>query len=801
VENAIIVMAPTDTKWYRDGILYPAPPNFTSFPAGTYYANVKDDNCEATTNEITIIEYKPLGGWAEPTPATCKETGSIRINDPTGGDSRYLVPDWEDNEDLDPGLAPAYEYQVRYASNDEIVSGFDFKEYSDMVITGLQAGEYYVVMRHKDFDVACIPAVRIPLQTATPNFITINAISTIDLTDPSIWFETEDPECFNGNGKITVYNPVSDITENILFSIFDEEGNDVVWLALSEGAPEEEFNVLPVGKYSLDIEDKDNGCKIEAIPFEIGADLPQGEIKNISATLLGYDCATKSGYIEFDVFWDGTATPDVTCTHTENEEATLTGVYDGEKWQYRAELITSGVATITVSVTENSNTCTFDARTNDYTFPTDMTLTHDYTQGKGECDASTVDVKFTIAGGTGPYTLSGVGDEDVIVTANNYTANLEADTYHVKVTDDLGCYAEVNDLSIELRKPVDLLSVTPPVIIQESCKDKANGSFEFKDANYTYIWDKNNTPGPLLSGLSEGKYGVKITNADNCSADAEYEITIANKIEVSITGDGNGDGKNEYCPGSQATLTGEVLINDNPPMSGDANWRLPNNDRPDFIPDQPLQLTASNSTVKLEAFYNGCSGSAEFEIKTSPLPVIEFTKDAIYIPQGGEFELNVTAENFVSCSWTAVPDFGQTQDLECPPYAGILTSPDERYELTLTLENEYGCTVSKSIIVDQPLDFFIPNAFTPNGDLVHDTWVFRNIEQYTDSYDVQVKVFVRGGSPVFEGKGYNNSSVVWDGRRNGQDVPVGAYWYVVQLVPKSGKGETIRRTGSVTVIR
>ncbi|MBA7528065.1 hypothetical protein ES705_20248 [subsurface metagenome] len=55
----------------------------------------------------------------------------------------------------------------------------------------------------------------------------------------------------------------------------------------------------------------------------------------------------------------------------------------------------------------------------------------------------------------------------------------------------------------------------------------------------------------------------------------------------------------------------------------------------------------------------------------------------------------------------------------------------------------------------------ITNAFTPNNDGVHDTWVINNIEIYTN---VQIDVFDRTGRLVFHvDGGYEND---WDGTFN-----------------------------------
>ncbi|NNM16752.1 MAG: tandem-95 repeat protein, partial [Bacteroidia bacterium] len=76
---------------------------------------------------------------------------------------------------------------------------------------------------------------------------------------------------------------------------------------------------------------------------------------------------------------------------------------------------------------------------------------------------------------------------------------------------------------------------------------------------------------------------------------------------------------------------------------------------------------------------------------------------------------------------------------------------------------------------------FIPNAFSPNGDLIYDFWVIDGIENYPNNV---LKIFNRWGNVVYEKKGYDNS---WDGKANagllviGDDLPDGTYYYVLDL--------------------
>jgi gliding motility-associated-like protein len=83
-----------------------------------------------------------------------------------------------------------------------------------------------------------------------------------------------------------------------------------------------------------------------------------------------------------------------------------------------------------------------------------------------------------------------------------------------------------------------------------------------------------------------------------------------------------------------------------------------------------------------------------------------------------------------------------------------------------------------------------PNAFTPNGDGIHDVW---EIAYLSDYMNVVVDVFNRYGQNVYHVQGYGSP---WDGRMNGKDLPAGTYYYIINL----GNGGA-PLSGPVTIIR
>jgi gliding motility-associated-like protein len=69
----------------------------------------------------------------------------------------------------------------------------------------------------------------------------------------------------------------------------------------------------------------------------------------------------------------------------------------------------------------------------------------------------------------------------------------------------------------------------------------------------------------------------------------------------------------------------------------------------------------------------------------------------------------------------------------------------------------------------------IPDAFTPNGDGINDTWEIEYIEMYPGSF---VNVFNRWGQHIYQG---TPGSDFWNGKFNDNFVPAGAYQYIIDL--------------------
>jgi len=123
---------------------------------------------------------------------------------------------------------------------------------------------------------------------------------------------------------------------------------------------------------------------------------------------------------------------------------------------------------------------------------------------------------------------------------------------------------------------------------------------------------------------------------------------------------------------------------------------------------------------------------------------------------------------------------------------GVLSRITEgRYTVNVTDIN--GCTVRDSVRIKgmNKICLIIPDAFSPNRDLVNDIWNIENIDLYPK---VEISVYNRWGQLIWKSDpGY---PVPWNGRSRGEDLPIDSYHYLINL-----HNGTKPLAGDVTLVR
>ena len=114
--------------------------------------------------------------------------------------------------------------------------------------------------------------------------------------------------------------------------------------------------------------------------------------------------------------------------------------------------------------------------------------------------------------------------------------------------------------------------------------------------------------------------------------------------------------------------------------------------------------------------------------------------------------------------------------------------------LTYVICDSNNCDTASVIINVTCSDgVLINNVFTPNGDNMNDTWIIEGILDYPNN---RVIIFNAEGVMIYLKDGYLND---WDGTWEGNDLPIGTYFYMVEYTNSSG--DTVGLTGHLNILR
>ncbi|MBL7986410.1 MAG: gliding motility-associated C-terminal domain-containing protein [Flavobacteriales bacterium] len=129
---------------------------------------------------------------------------------------------------------------------------------------------------------------------------------------------------------------------------------------------------------------------------------------------------------------------------------------------------------------------------------------------------------------------------------------------------------------------------------------------------------------------------------------------------------------------------------------------------------------------------------------------------------------------------------------------GATIRPSETGWYTVSASDSAGCIIADSVRVELEncaCIVYLPNAFTPNGDGVNDTW---GVVQDCTLSEFELTVFDRWGRSVFTS---TEPGAVWSGA-GGVESPIEVYAYRLSYAFWDGLGTTQRNgIGSVTLVR
>ena len=400
----------------------------------------------------------------------------------------------------------------------------------------------------------------------------------------------------------------------------------------------------------------------------------------------------------------------------------------------------------------------------------------------------------------------------------------ECDTYTLSditgtnLSGDQGYYTQSNGGGMQLN-PGDVITTTQTIYIYDvlgTCAD---------ESSFTVIID--NTPSITNPGPQEvcGIYSLPLSIfGSNLSGNESFYnglqsnggIIIIDPILVSQTVyiyDENGACSNE--------VSFDVTVNELPTLSGFTgegtycdgdvinNLFAEVSGIPEFTLEYTLDgisysINSSISSIDLgntSGVYiltalndNFCSvlinATQTITINSIPdMPIV--SQDTIYCENSEPLDLQVSG-GIGSYSWfsdeSLLQLIGNSDSFTPSTSLGSTT-----YYVTTT---ENGCEglPSAVTITFESCDIVIPTAFTPNDDSVNDTWELVSIDEIYPSN--VVSIYNRWGSKVFESSSGTYNEKPWNGNYNGNKLPVGSYYFIIEF----NDNYTLNKTGIVTII-
>ena len=202
------------------------------------------------------------------------------------------------------------------------------------------------------------------------------------------------------------------------------------------------------------------------------------------------------------------------------------------------------------------------------------------------------------------------------------------------------------------------------------------------------------------------------------------------------------------------------------------------------VEDQVYTVTVTNEL--------GCSLnlSTSVDVNTTVPPLmISANPDTLF--ESGTVSLEATVDPDYTYLWSP----GQGLNNITIPNPTALIDSTVTYELTVTDEN--GCSNTAEITIRVFTEciapyIYVPNAFSPNGDLLNDRLLVRG--NLID--ELNFVIYNRWGEKVFEAR---DQSVSWDGTYKGKPLSPDVYAYYLEV--RCFNGETYFEKGNISLIR
>lgn len=397
-------------------------------------------------------------------------------------------------------------------------------------------------------------------------------------------------------------------------------------------------------------------------------------------------------------------------------------------------------------------------------------------------------VKLTPGGGTPPFSIAWQG----IGSTQDSLSNLQAGTYTAVITDSRNC---PKTQEIEIKEPAELkVEVDQSFSRASSCSNTNDGRFgvvvntdeginPLPEDAFTWSGGISRPNSPFAEKLAPGTYSVTVTDTKNCTDSTSYTVVSPPPVIGLLN-----PVTEPRCFGDATTLTVDTAYGGNGVDLTDFTFTVDNNGI-SFPLNQAANIFAGQHIVAIEDQL-GCQYIDTIVVNQPEQLSVSFNPNQVTVELGDSLQLTpivTSTKPITGYEWLPVKGLSDNK-IESPyVLTATRTERDMRddTEFILTVTDTSGCKAEGTIFVelDRNRNFYIPNAFSPNGDGRNDEFrVFGCKGVKSINY---ARMFDRWGNQILEAKGIvpdcAGGTIVWDGLLSSKLANQGVYVYIIEV--------------------
>ncbi len=392
------------------------------------------------------------------------------------------------------------------------------------------------------------------------------------------------------------------------------------------------------------------------------------------------------------------------------------------------------------------------------------------------CPGQSTTLTSSASGGIPSYTYSWSPGTS---TNTSFTVNPLVTTVYIVTAHDSSCVNHTATATVTVTVPV----VQPMQTVVSGTSIRCPGQTASLNATvtggytpYTYLWSTTATsPGIVVSPTGTATYTVVVTDACNVYNDTvNYTVIVTPYIPLHLTASND----TTICPKTMATLTG-TASNGVAPYTynwGSSIHTAMNTVSPGFTTMYHVQVTDS-------------CGLSVFDSVRVIVPIVDAEYTYEYIDDHNvQFTNNSLGINLVY-TWyfgDGTAALGEVNPLHGYPAQQI-------YFAQLIAETPEGCKDSITHPIIPPMEVWIPNAFTPNKDLLNPSFMAYGL----GVSEFKMTIYDRWGLKIFESDDMNKG---WDGTFKGNACQEDVYVYKVSAIGVDPL-KKLHKAGQVSLVR